>query len=368
METHALTGMYESVAQRVAVSHLRSLAALPEGAAQQGAFEAQRDLHSLFRAMYAGMAGQPDLFGLPVQPDFYVDDEDREKSIDKQEANRRLARPRAQLDLGLAFLMEAGLNGRLDGQRLLLTPTQFAAALQKPKPGRAFLRGLAGVGLVVDEGPEQAALRCPRYPAAPAGLQALAQACAAVTPANLGRFLFARCDFGALRPGYRPAVLDMYAVFGPEMQARLAHLHDFFTARGYQAALEIAGVFAWNVKYQGSRKIKSSPLFQVEYQDRMHNPLMVQIKCASANRITPVITQHSQALQDDFFARRNKCNKPHCNWCDNKKGMGPSVLHHNGGEYTICWYVNSHVKELNDETVALIKEYAGLHEHLAPLN
>jgi hypothetical protein len=168
----------------------------------------------------------------------------------------------------------------------------------------------------------------------------------------------------ALQSGYDPAVLDLYRIFSPSEYAHLTELHEFFTGLGYQTSLQV-GVNNWVVKYQGNRKVKGSPLFQVEYQERFTNPLCVHIKCASANRIITLLPRHSQALQDDFFKRSLRCRAEACNWCQNRKGMGPSTLVYAGQEYPTCWYVLPDVRKLTGESVALIKEYALMHEELA---
>ena len=121
------------------------------------------------------------------------------------------------------------------------------------------------------------------------------------------------------------------------------------------------------VKYQGRRQVKSSPLYQVEYSERFLNPLRVFIKCASNNRIAALIPHQSKALEDDFFQRAYPCQGTKCDWCKNKKNMGPSQYEYEGEVKTICWYSNPDIPELNAEAVDLIQQYALMHEELAPV-
>lgn len=55
----------------------------------------------------------------------------------------------------------------------------------------------------------------------------------------MGRVFFTRCDFRALRQDFSLEPLDLYRVFAPENFARVAKLHDFLSARGYQAEVSI---------------------------------------------------------------------------------------------------------------------------------
>lgn len=197
-------------------------------------------------------------------------------------------------------------------------------------------------------------------------LQSLAAACAQVSDERAGRFYFARCDFKALKKGYTVDAMDLYRIYNPVDFKHAAQLHEFFSSLGYKTEVTIAGVEYWNVKYQGNRKIKASPLFQMDFDERKVVQRQVFVKCASSSRIVDLIPLHSQALQDDFFSRKNICNGDKCNWCEGKKGLGPSVLEYNGEQTIICWYTNPDVRELTDETVEVIKEYAYLHEELLP--
>lgn len=369
METQQFTGSFASAAKRVAFSYLKSLSEFcpvtPQGDAEPQAamHESQRDLHGFFQALYQALYDAPEVFGLPVTPDICIGGEGEQDQRDKQEVNRKLQKPRDLIAQGLDFLLAAGTWGRLDGQDLLIVPWDEATYLPKPRTARKFLEGMAPLGLALTVSGDRAVLRNTRFPAMMPALQAMAQRCSQHADPQMGRFHFDRCDYKALAQD-EPEPLEMYRIFNAADFERIAELHAFFTGRGYKPIIEVHGVSAWVVKYQGKRTVKASPLFQVEFQDRRSNPLMVFIKCASTNRIAPLLEQQSQALQDDFLARTFRCRGADCGWCKTRKQMGPSLVHRNGEKVTVCWYSNPDVKVLDDASTDLIRQYAIMHEAL----
>jgi hypothetical protein len=354
---------YSSIAQRAASSYLRSLvsdeAAAPEGPADG---PAQRELRAFFLAFYTALFEHPDQFGLPLVADDSFVEGEPDGTEHKAELNRKLKKPRELISAGLDFLMSAGCDGQVEGQALVLA-AETTAKLKKSHSLQAFLKGLEAAGLLV-EVDGAARLSNPRFPRMAPALQALARACAAFPQANLGAFHFARCDFRALNPGFTPDPLDLYRIFPPADFARVSELHAYFTARQYQASVAIHSISAWLVQYQGSRQIKATPLFQVEYQERFRDPVILGIKPASTNRIAHLIPEQSQALQDDFFSRVYMCRGSECRWCRNNKTLGPTPMERNGRPVVLCWYSNPTIKS-DDSTVALIEEYAEMHAKLA---
>ncbi len=139
-------------------------------------------------------------------------------------------------------------------------------------------------------------------------------------------------------------------------------LHGYLTARNYKAQIEFGRMFAWSVKYQGKKSIKATPLFQIDFDERLLHRMRAGIKCASAQRIVPLLPGQSQALQDDFTRRSFSCGN--CHWCDNQKSLGPVEYEYRGENRTVCWYVNSDLNEFTEDTANLVKEYAEMHEGL----
>jgi hypothetical protein len=193
----------------------------------------------------------------------------------------------------------------------------------------------------------------------------LAQACAANSDVKDGRFNFARCDFQALQPGYKVQALDIYRVFPAADYAHLEDLHRFFSERGYKVEVNHNDVHGWEVTYQGDKKIKASPLFEVHYSERFYTPRRLSIKCASTSRIVPVLEQQPEILQEDFSKRVIRCGD--CGWCKNSKILGPTEYTYKGETFNICWYSFPDVYDLGPETVRLIQQYALMHESLPKL-
>jgi hypothetical protein len=359
---------YTSIAQRVAASYLRFLTPsavlfpersdgnLPPGLASQ------RDLHDFFQAFYHALFAHPEQFGLPlVEDDAYVEGE-ANGTAHKAELNRKLKRPRDLIHAGLGFLLEAGNAGLIQGEALQV-PAATATQLKKNRGLRTFLQGLRAAGLVLVEENGTTTLRNPSFPEMMPAFQALAQSCSANPKADLGLFHFSRCDLRALLPRYTIDVMDLYQALPPAASQYMATLHAYFLQKKYQPILAISGVSAWMVQYQGKRQIKSTPIFQVEYQERYRHPVTLFIKPASTSRIAPLIERHSPALQDDFFRRANYCRGDECGWCRNNKTLGPTAMQRHGEPVVVCWYTNPVVTP-NEQCVALIKEYVELHEEL----
>jgi hypothetical protein len=118
------------------------------------------------------------------------------------------------------------------------------------------------------------------------------------------------------------------AVQQAKMRGAQEDLHAYFTSKKYQVKVEIGRMFSWTVKYQGKKKIKATPLFQIDFDERLLHRMRAGIKCASAQRIVPLLPNQSQALQDDFSQRSFTCGN--CHWCDNQKSFGPVDYEYRG--------------------------------------
>ncbi|MBN1579921.1 MAG: hypothetical protein JXA89_04410 [Anaerolineae bacterium] len=197
-----------------------------------------------------------------------------------------------------------------------------------------------------------------------------------VLPANLSpdeqrgdramaRFLFARCDFRALDPDYQPDVLDMLqTVLCPSEYEHVVNLHHALAEMAYTPALNIGGVSEWRIQYQGKRAVKATPFFEFEYDERQKSQYIMRVKCASTNRLVPLVAQQPEILQQDFFNHANNCGGANCGWCKTRKALGPSVLEYGGEKKTICWYMQRHFAEADGEAADLVRHYALLHEAL----
>jgi hypothetical protein len=357
-------GTYPTISHRVAAGYLRFLVKYAPGAGQPQDDQAQgrQDLHGFFKAFYENLYRQPDLFGLPLGEDDWIEEDEPHEKEKKQAVTARLKKPKEMLTRALDFLIGAGVQGRLVGERLVLD--QGADLVKQARVARKFLAGLESAGLAVTPEKDGLTLQNSQFPGMLPALQELANACTRFPRQQENQFHFARCDFGALQPGYGPQPMDLYRDFAGADLPRLTALHEFFTGLGYHTTGGISEPFFWIVQYQGDRKIKSTPFFQVEYQDRYRKPVRVSIKCASTGRLAGLLPYQSQALQDDFIRRANLCQK--CDWCRNNKTLGPTVVQYKGEDKTLCWYTAPEVRWFDDRSVELIEEYAQMHAALLP--
>jgi hypothetical protein len=355
---------YATISQRAASSYLKSLAPFIEVPVNGNEMaQSQRELHAFFSSLFNEIFTHPERFGLPLGEDLSIGEHEPDQKEKKQQVKRLLDKPKAMIAAGLDFLMQAGLKGDLDGDVLVLSG--YGRVEKQCKAGSKFLKGFESVGLLIAVSNDTAQLQNVKFPHMLPALRALASACATFDAGRLGKFQFARCDFRALQ-GYQPQALDIYRVLDEDERAMILALHEYFYARDYKVLTEAVGPAAWSVKYQGDRKIKATPLFQVDYDDRYARPLRLQIKCVSTQRIAELLPRQSQALQDDFMRRANVCRKDECNWCRNQKTLGPSDVFYKGEWWTLCWYSTPDIHELNAETVEIIEQYEQMHAKLSP--
>ena len=370
MNIHRIPEKHQNISQRAAASYLKSLSSftfvLPMGANPQEAPEieaSQRDLHAFFTAFYESLYENPAQFGLPLGEDDYIGGDRKYTKEAFAQLTRKIKKPKDTIKAGLDFLAMLGLKGSLQGDNLLLSQEEAAPFVKMSRTGKKFIQGLASAGLTMTEAGDHFIFSSSRFPKMMPALKALSEQCARHHETGVGCYNFERCDFKALQQDdYTPDALELFSVFTEEEFKHISDLHRFFVERGYKPIYGIRGVSFWMVQYQGKKQIKATPLFQVEYHDRHLNPFRVQIKCASANRLTPFMPEQPKALQADFVARVNKCGD--CTWCRNQKVLGPSEFEYEGQKLKVCWYVNPDVDPVKDETVELIKQYAYLHESL----
>ena len=368
METNSNERTFGSISQRAAYAYRVSLMAftpvVPQGQPDELA-RSERDLHAFMKGLYSAWYETPEQFGLPLDEDASEAGDEPDPKEWKQVVRRKQSRPQQMLAGGIDFLMGIGQTGRITGTTLLLDRADYSVLLKNNKIKKPFLKGLEQAGLMVTEQGETAQFSSPAYPAMMPALKALAEACTRCEPPNLQRFHFARCDFRTLNGLFGPDALELYPIMGPTDSELVTRLHHFLAELNYKPIYGIHDVHAWEVQYQGPRAIKASPFLRVQYSERHRNPLQVEVKCASTNRIIPLIYQQPRFLQEDFARRVNPCGGSKCNWCKKHKGLGPSEFTFDGQTRTICWYHNPDIDEFNEDALRVIEQYALMHEELA---
>jgi hypothetical protein len=368
MESREPGPAFENISQRVVSSYQRQLGdgdpVIPghlSPSEQHDMQVAQRDLDGFFRAFYQCAYDHPEVFGLPLAEDVCVEEGDGKEA--KQDVTKKIKKPRVKMAYGIDFLYFVGQQGALVNRHLRLDKEDYASFFAKsPRVKRKFIDGMQKVGLTVSEQDDAMVVGNTHYPNMMLALKALAEACGQRADVRMGKYLFARCDFRALEPDYQPDVLDMLrTVISPSAYEHVVELHHALVEMAYVPILRIGGVFEWRVQYQGKRAIKASPFFELEYDERQKRQLVMRVKCASTNRLVPLISQQPTFLQRDFFRYANNCGGSKCGWCKTRKGMGPSVLEYGGDKKTICWYMQRRFAGVDGEAVDLIKHYALLH-------
>ena len=352
-------GVFATSAQRVASTYQRMLSEFCPLISDDCTESEQRDLHAFFQALYQTLFNAPQAFGLPATKDIYLIVDHAKEELNKTDVKKLLDKQRKLVEDGLNFLRVAASEGEIDGQTLVLAAGSKAADFLKKKPGKAWLNGMESAGMIVSQISEAVILSNARFPKMMPALKQLAKHCG---DSDVGRVFFARCDFRALRNDFSISALDLYRIFPPADFAWAVELHNFFTSHGYQAQVEIGRMFFYAVKYQGKKAIKSTPLFQVYFDERFLQQMRASIKCASSRRIVPLLSNQTEALQADFAARAIRCGD--CGWCRNSKTLGPAELDYQNETRKICWYVNSDLSVFTPQTADLVKEYAQMHDTL----
>ncbi len=359
---------YDCISQRAVASFGKVLAACKPAASERGDSEVEvasrQDLHAFFTALYAAMYQNPDRFGLPVSADDGL--AGAEKPNRKQEVAKKLKKPREIIDTTVSLLRDLGLHGRLAAGALIVAKADYQGLCKSnAKAKKTILAGLADIGLEIREGEQDVTVRNARYPHMMPAWQAMAEQCAAGSDPKISFFHFARCDFRVLTPGYSPDAPDLLAYFSPPEREDLLRLHEYLLSTGHRATCRIYGIHAWDIQYQGARKIKGTPLFQIDYDERHINPLQLHLKCASTDRLLPFFAQQNPGVQADFIRRTYKCRAEACGWCKNRNNLGPSAVEYEGKTLAICWYTKPEVGNLSDETIELIRDYVSWHALLA---
>ena len=368
---------YTNLTQRVIASYRRLLVpkespAFSGSPLYQNRPDAYGALHDLFSRFLERAFDAPSSFGFPEAPDLYVGMELDGKKLGERDLQPKFKKVRDQVDYIFQFLELLGRHGEVSGNTLSLDPAVLASFFdKKPRVKEKILQGMAEC-LAVDR--TEGRVTFPGHPRAAEALVDLlthrrteqgGSSKKERDSAHLSRFNFLRLDLASISSGSMPDMELLYPAFPKEQVALLRPIHQFFQDKGYGITGRFHGsVFGWNVIYQGRRSSKSSPLFQIEYDERHRSPLRLQIKCAASNRIVPVLHNYSQALQTDFTGRTHTCGGADCGWCKKRKGLSPTVLEVQGEKRTICWHTRSEISSLDERTLDLVKEYELMHSRL----
>jgi hypothetical protein len=371
MENNDSSSIFENISQRALDSYHKQLSAFSEFIPdhlppdqKHGLQVSQRELYNFFLDFYQYAFNHAEIFGLPVKPDVFMQPGFTKE--EKQAVSKQFKKPRVTMEYGIDFLLLTGEKGQLGDGNLILDSQDYTGFFVKnPRVKHKFLQGLQQVGLTITEQEKAISVSNPHYPYMMPALKTLAEACAKINDDRLGKFLFSRCDFRILDADYRPDVLDILQhVTSPHAYTTIKALNHTLGEMSYVPTLNIGSIHDWRIQYQGNRKIKSTPFFEFEYDERQQDQLVSRIKCASTNRLVPLLKDQPVELQRDFFHHAHSCAGDSCGWCATRKTLGPSVIEYDGEKRTICWWMQRHFKYFNTEVVNLVTQYAQFHEAL----
>jgi hypothetical protein len=368
METTDAPSVFDNISQRVAYSYLRQLPHFtPANSYSDDNHNmqiSQKELHDFFREFYQQVFDYQDLFGLPVKPDAYmIPGYSKEE---KQAVAKQYKKPRVTIQYGIDFLYLAGKQGELINGDIHLDRHNYEIFFVKsPRVKRKFLKGMESAGLTLSEQDDLVVIRNPQYPDMMPALKTLTDACSKYDDTKMRMLLFSRCDFRVLEEGFQPGVMETIQTVIPSHDYEHAsEINNTLGEMSYVPTINIGSVHEWKIQYQGNRKIKSTPFFEFEYDERQQEQFSMRVKCASTNRLVPLLTDQPDSLQEDFFHHAHSCAGDSCGWCYTRKSLEPSFIEFNGEERTICWWMQRHFTEINSEMIYLIKQYGMLHDEL----
>lgn len=371
MTSQAPNPKFENVAQRVVFSYRRQMPRFEpvlfeslSPSEQDKMRVSQRELDAFFRAFYQSVSDDPERYGLSIAGDVCL--EPGASKERKQAVTKTIKKARDKLVLGVEYLYHVGCQGtHVDGQLRVEQEIYEAFFAKGPRVKQKLVQGMQAVGLTVSEQDATTVVANAHYPNMMLALETLARACAQRDDQRLGTWLFACCDLRALDAGYRPGALDLlHTALVPGEYARAVEIHHALAEKGYEPLVGVGGADNWRIQYQGPRAIKGTPILELQYDERKRYPLQTWVKCASTNRLVPLLAQQPLFLQKDFFQHAHSCGAPKCSWCKTRKGLNPSVLEFEGEKRTICWWMQRHFVELDGRAVDLVRQYVLLHEAL----
>ena len=173
---------------------------------------------------------------------------------------------------GIDFLFLVGQQGELVEGQLRLEQEAYAAFFAKsPRLKKKFIKGMAEVGLAVTE--QDDAVMVEQYTVSryDAGSQGIGGSVCATDAGELGQVSVCTLRFpGAwMRTTNRMRWMCCKQRFRLRSMTHIIDLHHDLAEMAYKPTSKIDGIFGWKIQYQGNRKIKASPFFEFEYDERL---------------------------------------------------------------------------------------------------
>jgi hypothetical protein len=355
--------VHDNISQRAVDSYRRALVPFEADTADAHT-EPRRQLRDFLAALYDVMYEDPARFGMSVAADDYLE-HDEQGGDHKNTVLRKLKQPRRRIATTIELLRSFGEHGRLTDDGLLM-PLADYRALIATAPGiyARCIKGLAEAGLTLEDLDTGVVASSARYPQMMAALAELARAQTARQDGKQGHTNLARCDYGSLSEDHQAGVEDVFSYLEPEAREHATRLHEYMLEAGYAAKMAMFGIHECEVDYQGPRKIKTTQLVRIRYDDRYRDPAGVYVMPAATNRLVPHLADAPERLQSDFLGRVHECH-PDCRWCEKKKSLGPAEIGVGGESRSVCWFTQPSFIDIGDGDMELVREYVRWHEALA---
>ena len=357
---------YDSFTQRVAAYYCTvfapmkgkiSLPGIPEGAFSQ--------LHNFFNELYKLLYEKSDTLVINVKEDVYLrKDEHRSKNQIFKKAENAI-KP-VIVDF-IDFLYNAGQTGEIRDNSLISDKAVYERYISKRKRDKLiFLEGLANIGFQVNVLEDNVILLNHKYPDMFQAMQVFSQKCAQNIHKQ-GRLYFFTCDFCALNTQYEITADEILSriINCNSEYSYLLDLHKYLSSNGYSIECKPDSDIELEVLYT-NKKIKSSPLLEIQFDMRYDEPVYVNIKFVSTSRLTPIIGALTDELQEAFFNDVGYCRGADCGWCKNQKGLlRPSKLEVKDKQKIICWYAQKSFSKVKEKDLDTIFGYIKFQEQLA---
>lgn len=223
----------------MAVPGVTTIGTVPDSASSE---RAERDLYGFIRDLYADVYASPDAYGVPNFP-FYP--ALIKETVGDTEVFRKavLSVRRILCDGIIDFLLQLGLMGHVDGREMTVERAEYERLLeakQKKCKSLVFLRALDERLGLHPECTEQVTFKNIKYPAMFQGLSLLGKACA--SDKKYGEYIFRRCDFRGIAPGYAPELGDALQIIPGPGRADIQAADALLASRGFKREIMVAEV------------------------------------------------------------------------------------------------------------------------------
>ncbi len=314
-------------------------AGLPKGKARKLA-QGQRSLHEFLSALYTDMYQNPGDYRMTESPDLHFNDGEWYKARPDM---TKAARKNAHVTKSLEVLFEIGRIGTLDGDKLVMSPSDLEDILAAVHPKsisrpkiKGFLNALGKFGLeILDD--DEVTVRSSLYPDLLIAMKALCEH-GGGEDHQTRFFAFHRCDFTAVEQTYEPDISQVLWVLPDDQRQHAEDIIAYMTGAGYKMQLQLAGYPStmWTVAFSGNKRYKAGPLLSLGFSILFLNMFHVSLHCINPRHLIPIVYGKGSEYIDWFDRNWNQeCTG--CGFCKDKfKNPGPYLFENKGKKRGLC--------------------------------